>query len=262
MKEQLQHIHAKNKKFNAVGMAGEYFGFHSDVHYDMLVVAPSWKPEKILNETDCEVTVTAEHSYISGYEVTMGDERIAWMQCASGACNLIDHLLVCLDLDFDKLVFLGAVGALKPGFQVGDVCTPVRCIAGTMADAYLLDDFRDWQPFREVTPNDPGFVEEVIALADFPVKKAGVYCTDSISCEYYHLDFIKGFDADLIEMETSSFYRLADLMEKKAVALLVVSDNSANGEPLLGMTEEQRARYHQGRNILIPRLLEKIAQMD
>lgn len=262
MKEQLQRIHAKNKDFNAGDMAGEYFGFRSDVHYDMLVVAPAWQPTKILKETDCEVTVTAEHTYTNGYEVVMGGKRIAWMQCASGACNLIDHLLVCLDLDFDKLVFLGAVGALKPGVQVGDVCTPVRCIAGTMADAYLLDDFRDWQPFREVRPNDPAFVEQVIALADFPVRKAGVYCTDSISCEYYHLDFIKGFDVDLIEMETSSFYRLAGLMEKKAVALLAVSDNSAVGEPLLGLTEAQRDRFHQGRNILIPRLLEKIAQMD
>ena len=261
MKEQLQRIVAKDKEFNAGDMAAELFGFRRDVHYDLLVVAPGWKPTKILSETDFTVTVTAEHSYLSGYEVQMGDKLVAWAQTGSGGCNLIDQLTVCVDLDFDKLVFVGAVGGLKKGFQVGDVCTPVKCIPGTMAGAYLGRDLRDWKPFTEVAPSDMNFVEQVIALADFPIKKASVYCTDSISCEYYHLDFIKGFDTDLIEMETSSFYLLADLMEKPAAALLVVSDNSASGEPLLGRGEDQERKYNYGRKILVPRLLKQIAEM-
>lgn len=261
MKERLKRIIAKDKQFNAGDMAAEVFGFRRDVHYDILVVAPGWKPTKILNETDFEVTVTGDHSYTSGYEVKMGDRLIAWAQTASGGCNLIDHLTICAELDFDKMVFVGAVGGLKKGFEVGDVCIPVKCIAGTMANAYLLDDIRAYKPFEEVVPHDPAFIEAVIDLADFPIKKASVYCTDSISCEYYHLDFIKGFDTDLIEMETSSFYLLADLIEKPAVALLAVSDNSANGEPLLGMDDGQHARYNAGRKILIPRLLQKIAEM-
>lgn len=261
MKEQLKRIIAKDKAFNAGDMATEVFGFRRDVHYDLLVVAPGWKPTKILNETDFQVTITAEHSYTSGYEVRIGDRLIAWAQTGSGGCNLIDHLILCAELDFDKLVFVGAVGGLKKGFDVGDVCTPTLCIPGTMANAYLQEDIEIWKPFQPVFPSDADFVEKVIALADFPVKKASVYCTDSISCEYYHLDFIKGFGTDLIEMETSSFYLLADLIEKPAVALLVVSDNSANGEPLLGMDDSQHARYNAGRKVLVPRLLKKIAKI-
>lgn len=259
MKEQLIRIIEKDKQFNAGDMAHEVFGFRRDVHYDLLVVAPGWKPTRILKETDFEVTITAEHSYFSGYEVKMGDKLVAWAQTASGGCNLIDHMILCAELDFDKLAFVGAVGGLKQGFEVGDVCVPVRCVAGTMSNAYLTEDIHSWKPFEEVTPHDPEFVEQVISLADFPIKKASVYCTDSISCEYYHLDFIKRFDTDLIEMETSSFYTLASLMEKPAVALLAVSDNSANGEPLLGMDETQHARYNHGRMHLIPSLLAKIA---
>ena len=258
MKEQLKRIIEKDRQYNAGDMAAEVFGFRRDIHYDVLVVAPGWKPTKIFRDTNYQITQTAEHSYTSGYELTIGDRKIAWAQTGSGGCNLIDHLTLCVDLDFDKLVFLGAVGGLKKGFQVGDVCVPVRCIEGTMANAYLKENIREWQPFGAVVPNDPGFVEHVIHLADFPIKKASVYCTDSISCEYYHLDFIKSFDTDLIEMETSSFYLLADLMEAKAVALLVVSDNSANGEPLLGMEEAQNEKYNHGRKVLIPRLLERI----
>lgn len=261
MKEQLVRILARDKQFNAGDMAAELFGFQQDVHYDLLVVAPGWKPTKILNWTDFEVKITAEHSYFSGYEVKMGDKLVAWVQTASGGCNLIDHLIRCADLDFDKMIFVGAVGGLKKGFDVGDVCVPVKCIPGIMANAYLTDDIPSWKPFQSVVPHDMAFVEQVMALADFPIKKASVFCTDSIACEYYHLDFIKSFDTDLIEMETSSFFTLAELMEKKAAALLAVSDNSANGEPLLGMAEEQHARYNQGRKLLIPRLLAKIAAL-
>ncbi len=261
MKERLRQLCARSHEYNAGDMVGDVFGFRQDVHYDALVVAPGWKPTKILNKTDYVVTVMAEHSYISGYEVQMGGKLVAWMQCASGACNLIDHLTLCVDLDFDKLVFVGAVGGLKPGFPVGSVCTPVSCIAGSMAHAYLQKDPKSWEPFQEITPHDPAFIEEVLALADFPIQKARVFCTDSIFCEYDHLDFIRSFHADLIEMETSAFYQMADLMEKKAIALLAVSDNSASGEPLVGKSEEQEQTYNMGRKILIPRLLKKIANM-
>lgn len=259
MKEQLKRILEKNRQFNAGDMAAEVFGLRRDVHYNVLVVAPGWKPTKILNWTDFTVTQTAEHSYVSGYEIQIGEKIVAWAQTGSGGCNLIDHLILCAELDYDYLIFAGAAGGLKKGFQVGDVCVPTRCIQGTMANAYLTEDIHSWRPFGEVVPHDTAFVEKIISLADFPIKKASVYCTDSICCEYYHLDFIKSFDTDLIEMETSSFFLLADLIEKPAAAILVVSDNSANGEPLLGMEEAQNERYNEGRKRLFPRLLEKIA---
>ena len=93
------------------------------------------------------------------------------------------------------------------------------------------------------------------------MRKEPVFCTDSIFCEYSHLDFIKSFGAKLIEMETSSFYRMAELMEKPSVALLVVSDNSATGDPLLARTPEQIEKHNRVREEVIPELLVRIAQM-
>ena len=261
MKEQLKNILSRTRECNAGDMAAEVFGFRKNVHYDALVVAPGWKPSKILNWTDFTVTQTAEHSHTSGYEIRIGDKLIAWAQTGSGGCNLIDHLLLCCQLDFDHLLFAGAAGGLKQGFEVGDVCIGVRSVSGTMANAYLTDDIPGWKPFGAVLPPDPGYIGQVMSLADFPVKAASVYCTDSIACEYYHLDFIKSFGTDLIEMETSAFYALAELMERPAAAILVVSDNSANGEPLIGKSDEQEDRYNQGRKILFPRLLERIVNM-
>lgn len=262
MKDQLKNILAKMKEFNSGDMSEEVFGLSFETHYDVLVVAPGWKPTKILPEQDFSVTVRGEHSYTSGYEVECGNCKIAWIQTASGACNLIDHLAICAHLNFDKLVFLGAVGGLKPDFELGDVCVPSECIEGSMACAYLREDICSWQPFGKVSSPCPDFVSKVVALADFQIKTARVYCTDSISCEYYQLDFIRSFDADLIEMETAAFHHMAALLEKPAIALLAVSDNPASGEPLLGRSDEQQERYNIGRRVNIPSLLKKIAQME
>jgi purine-nucleoside phosphorylase len=43
------------------------------------------------------------------------------------------------------------------------------------------------------------------------IKKASVFCTDSIAMEYTHLEEIMSFDTDLIEMETSTFYAIAKI---------------------------------------------------
>lgn len=262
MQKQLEDLIRKQSEYNEGDMVMETFGLDRKKHYDVIVIAPGWKPTKILSGVD--VAVTAVHSYFSGYEVKIGNRLIGWMQTAAGGCNLIDGMILCADLDFDKLVFAGAVGGLKPGFAVGDVCTPSYCVEGGMANAYLQKDIRDFRPFGRVYPGDPDFVERVSGQAEaagVPMRQASVYCTDSIAGEYYHLDFIKSFDTDLIEMETGSFYRLAAMMEKPAVAILVVSDNSATGAPLLGRPEVQQDAYNTSRRILLAKLLEIIANM-
>ena len=88
------------------------FGLSRDKHYDVLVVAPGWKPTKIMPDYDVEITCTKEHSYISGYEVKGDDFLIGWIQCSTGASSLIDELSTCAYLIFDKMVFVGAVGSL------------------------------------------------------------------------------------------------------------------------------------------------------
>ena len=77
--------------------------------------------------------------------------------------------------------------------------------------------------------------------------------------EYTHLKEIKTFDTDLIEMETSTFYAIAKLMEKPAIALLVVSDNSATGVPLVGRSEEIQKIYEYSRKVILIDLIYKIA---
>ncbi len=240
------------------------FGLDPQKHYDVLVVAPGWKPDKIMKDQDVKITCTAVHSYKSGYEVQGDGFLIAWIQIGAGANRVIDELCLCAVLDFDKIVFVGAVGALVPELPVGTVCTPSRSIAGNLAGGYLTEDITKYKPFEAVYPNDPNFVESVISLAEskgHEVVKAPVFCTDSVYCEYSHMDFIKSFGVSLIEMETSVLYQMADLLEKPAIALLAVSDNNTTGDPLLLRTAEQRDAYDQGRKKVIPDIIIGIAKM-
>lgn len=260
----LELIRADKSTTDYTAAVKSEFGLSPDRHYDLLVVAPGWKPTKILRDNDVEVVCTAEHSYISGYEVRGEGFLIAWIQCSPGACSLIDELSVCAMLDFDRLAFVGAVGSLVPEIPLGTLCTPAWSVSGNLANGYLLEDLSAYQPFERVWPNDPGFVARAAGLAremGFDLRQEPVFCTDSVFCEYAHMDFIKSFGVRLIEMETSSFYRMAELMEKPAVALLAVSDNSATGDPLLARTETQKTAYNHCRRQVIPKLLFEIARM-
>ena len=79
--------------------------------------------------------------------------------------------------------------------------------------------------------------------------------------EYLHLNEIKEFDTDLIEMETAAFYLMADLIEVPSIALLVVSDNSASGVALVGRNEEQQKKYDESRKVILPNMIIDIASL-
>lgn len=263
MKEKMARILETSHRYNSANMAYVQYGFDQDVVYDALVMAPTWKPNKIIKDPSFHVTILAEHSYISSYLVEREGLKIAWVQTASGASRMIDSLTITAELKVKKLVFAGAVGSLSPKYDIGELCTPEYSIEGVMANGYLCDRLSDYVPFGKVYP-DAAFVGRVTEMArecGIEVKKAPVFCTDSISLEYMHLDEIRATGAELIEMETSTVFRMAQLMEVPAVALMVVSDNSATGAPLIGKSEEQETQYDRGRKEIIPELIYRIASM-
>lgn len=262
MKQRLKQIVDTFHKYNSDNMAFQAFGLKSDVTYDALVIAPSFSPYKLHMEDRCKVTTLREGAYIAGYLVEKDNLKIAWIKTASSAGNLIDHLALCAELTFKRMIFIGAVGALMANFHLGDICTPSYSISGSHADAYLLkDSIKDTMLFERIMP-DENYVNEVIGLGKelgYEIKNASIFCTPSIALEYTHLDEIRSFGTDLIEMETSSFYIMTDLFEIPGFALLVVSDNSASGVALVGRTEEEQRLYEVGRNKVLPEMILTLA---
>lgn len=264
MKQRLKEIVEAFRRYNSPDMARLIFGLDPNEAYDALVVAPTFTPMRLRMEQDTQITVLKEAATTGGYLVEKDGLKIAWIKTASTASNCIDHMSVCAELNCKKLIFVGAVGALNPQIEIGDICTPSYSIAGGYALTYLKDSIRDFVPFERVEPKSL-LADRAIALAageGYEVKKASVFCTDSIAVEYFHLDEIKAFGTDLIEMETAAFYTMADLIEKPAVALLVVSDHSAAGVPLVGREGEADQKYRQAQRERLPQLIFKIAKIN
>ena len=264
MKEKLKTVLDNMKRYNRGIMYQEIFGFDPDTEYDALVIAPGWHPVKIIKDPVYKVTLLSQHSYFAGYLVEKDGLKVAWAQTASGACNVLDHAIICADMNFRKCIFVGAVGGLSERYQIGDLCTPEECISGVYVNHYLDEQLTDFHPYEKIKP-DQGYMNKIIELAKkagYEMKPSKVFCTDSVALEYSHLDEIKGTGAELIEMETGTFYTLAELFDVPSIALLAVSDNSATGVPLLGRGEELEEAYHHTRSDIIPDMIFRIAAMN
>lgn len=264
MKERMKLILDAFYGHNFPDMASRVFGFDSSIVYDALVIAPSYSPYHLQMERFFKVTMLRESAYRCGYYLENAEMKLAWVLSAASAGNLIDHLASCAALSFKKLIFIGAVGALKAEFRLGDICTPSYSLSGSQADAFLIrDSIRETALFEKVEP-DKAFTDAVIALGKargHDIRRAGVFCTPSIALEYLHLDEIRASGADLIEMETASFYLMAELLEIPAIALLVVSDNSASGVPLVGRTEQQQEYFNERKLTVFPDMIMAVAGM-
>ena len=233
MNDKLRQILSNMKKYNAGIMFQEVFGFDPETKYDALVIAPGWKPTKILRDPAYKVTELAVHSYQSGYLVEKDGLKVAW-----------------------------AVGSLSTDFEIGDFCTPEVNISAVYANKYLNEKLTNFHPFETIYP-DNAYTKKVIELAKsagYNLKTAKVFCTDSIALEYSHLEQIKQTGAELIEMETGTFHTLAPLFDVPYIALLAVSDNSATGVPLLGRSDEFQNKYHYTRSVIIPQIIFTLAE--
>lgn len=61
----------------------------------------------------------------------------------------------------------------------------------------IMDKFHQYN-----SDNMAYLINNIVGIAEesgYELKKASVFCTPSISAEYYHLEEIKEFDTDLIE---------------------------------------------------------------
>ena len=264
MNPRLEAVLSAMKRYNRGVMSTECFGFDPGVTYDALVLAPGWKPTKTVTDPAYRVTQLTQHAYFSGFLLEKDGLKIAWAQTASGGCNLLDHGIICGELHFKKVIFAGAAGGLVEGFAPGDLCTPEVCISAVYAHHYLEKSLPVFTPFERITP-PAASAEKVVSSAaalGCEVKRSKVFCTDSIALEYSHLDEIKATGAQLIEMETATFFRLAELFDVPAAALLLISDNSATGAPLLGRDAALDAQYKRVRGSLVPALICALAADD
>lgn len=260
-----QKIVQEAKKYNhSTDLLKDVYGIDSKTKYDAVVLAPSWTAKKIYKNDEVKETLLVKHSTFSSYEVEVNGKKLAWIQTGMGAGNMVDTALCLADSVVEKVIFVGAVGAIQSEILIGELATPAVSLSYGGAVGYLQDKLADGCAVKKIVPENMAFVDKVLEAADqqgVAIKKRKVFCTDSIVCEYVHLPEIKETGAELIEMETAGFYECINAMEKKGIALLCVSDNSAADIALVMRDEEFTKRYKTAREVNIPRLIDIICEL-
>ena len=116
-----------------------------------------------------------------------------------------------------------------------------------------------------VTPKNANFINEVLKELEkenLVIAKKNIFCTNSIMCEYSHLDYILSLGCDMIEMETAAFTAISNLLDKNSIAVMCVSDNSMANKSLFTKTLLDKKYYNESIEYTYPRIINKILSCD
>jgi len=121
---------------------------------------------------------------------------------------------------------LGSCGALSPKINIGDIIIPNYALRGDGVTKYYVDD--NFIPKGDADLNNMLFN---ILSKGVKCHKGGVFTTDALLKETKEIinPIIKK-GAIAVDMVTSPFFTITNLYNKKASAILAVSDNLITGE--------------------------------
>lgn len=224
----------------------EIYGISSAEHFDCVFIAPSWPIDKVFDSATTDITEIYSDRFSKSHRIKHNGKSYLYIQLRVGAPNIVDFCLSCHSANCAKFVFVGSVGSLVPELEIGDVIIPTCSISGNGATLYLDDKLSPEKMF-ERTYSSPELNSELLKVCTsvaLTTKNAMPISVDSVACEYAHLDEFRQMGATLIEMETATFFKAMQTIGKPASALLVVADNSAVGQHLVGQGADLRAKYH------------------
>ena len=246
----MNNIIRELKKYsNSNDILKDIYGIDSQEKFDLCIIAPSWRIEKIVQDK-VKFELIYQDQFSVSNRMYINDKKILYVNLQIGSSNIIDFCLCCNSLNCENFIFIGSAGALKQDYQLGDIVIPEYSISGDGASLYLHQTLNPLNLFKKAFPDEELSHKLYNVCEQFKLqpKIDSVFTIDTIMCEYYHLGQIKEMGAGLIEMETSAFFNALNYINKKACALLVISDNSANGNHFFGRTIEELNRYRMTRN--------------
>ena len=154
-------------------------------------------------------------------------------------------------------MFIGSTGALVPEINVGDIIVPDYAISGNGVTVYLHDKLDANNMFEHISADveQNEYIRKIGRANGINMLNVPIISMDSIMAEYLHLEEFRQMGAHALEMEAATFFACMNHINKKASAILAVSDNSSTGEHLIGRTGVDKERYyntrHQIGNILL-----------
>lgn len=155
-----------------------------------------------------------------GKKVTTGNSGLYAPDSA-----LVTELLCVGGVDY--FVRVGSCGALSQEIEIGDLIIADTALRGDGVTGYYVDDA--FLPTADLALSNE--LETLARNADLKVHRGSVFTTDALlkeTKEVINPRIEQG--AIAIDMVTSPFLTITGIYQKKAVAMLAVSDNLITGE--------------------------------
>lgn len=65
------------------------YGLDENEHYEAIILAPSWKPEKIFKQFNANIELLKTGPCYNGYTVDVNGKKCDYIQTGSGASNMV-----------------------------------------------------------------------------------------------------------------------------------------------------------------------------
>lgn len=169
---------------------------------------------------------------------------------------IIGDIVSCIGmLKNKKVIFLGTAGTLIDINNIGDIVVPVSSIDNCFYNHYNKSNIGE----RHLADTD--LYRLVMTLSnDFNLKKdSSILSTNSLLWEKYYYDEIMKFSADIIDMETSTLYKMSSLFKIPTISILVISDSVYNNKLLFGgITTFEKRKFLMSVSETLPQLIAKL----
>lgn len=241
-----------------------------------VIIAPWWEPSMLPALGNAEYISVSEHAEIRIWNISGGPSDvngtsggcpdITFIKTGIGAPVLMDAILTLGVTPCKRALFIGAVGSLDEHIAIGDIVIPEYSLSGDGASRYIASDqLRSGDIFGEKSYPDARLYEVLKKNTAQLCAENGVryhigktYSTDTIFAEYAHIDEIKSFGCNVIEMETAAAFRAARLAGFPLAALFSVSDNTFTDQTLFQRIPEEETAYRRfARNTLFPQIIRR-----
>lgn len=209
----------------------------------------------------------SEFSAIKVWNIHSEKGDITYIKTGIGAPVLMDVVLALGVTKCENIIFIGSVGSLDKDIGIGDIVIPEYSICGDGASRYVgCDKLTDSDVFgTKVSPNKALFEQlckhthDMCLENDVKFHIGRAFSIDSIFAQYAHIDEILEMGSNVIEMETASAFRAAEIADIPMAAIFSVSDNTVINKGLISGRNAKEMEYRKFvRKELFPQIILKV----
>lgn len=248
----LQHILNKNG-INMNNVVSFYFGCDCEQISDIIIISPIFSSE-IFEKISTKIVKISLHRDV--YNIRIKNFGYITFLRIGMCAPIIGDIVSCIGmLKNKKVIFLGTAGTLIDINNIGDIVVPVSSIDNCFYNYYNKSNIGE----RHLADTD--LYRLVMTLSnDFNLKKdSSILSTNSLLWEKYYYDEIMKFSADIIDMETSTLYKMSSLFKIPTISILVISDSVYNNKLLFGgITTFEKRKFLMSVSETLPQLIAKL----